>query len=112
MSGLSRNTGVDPGGSLQWPPQQRAPVIRPWLQRSFIEQAVIACRQCIVHDDLNAGSCQPPELIEIAERIQEGRGPRVSTARGGRGFREPDRLSRLEIFSDPPIESQRPVPPR
>ena len=46
-----------------------APQKSAWGQRSFIDHAVIACRECIVHHDLNADLCEPSELIEVSERI-------------------------------------------
>ena len=93
---LKRYAGIEHGRSHQSPPQQRAPIFRPRLQRVFIEQAVVARRQRVVHDDLNARLGQPSELIEIAERIQKGHGPGISAAGGIGGFGEPDRLARRE----------------
>ncbi len=49
---------------------------------SFVEQPIVARGERVVHHHLNAGLGETPELIEVAERIGEGRGPAIATACG------------------------------
>src|SRR5947209_6348103 len=77
---LNGHAGIQHAASHHFLPQNSTPVIRSGLQRLLVQQAVIARRERIVHHDLNASLGQPPKLIEISERIEEGRFPSVSAA--------------------------------
>src|SRR3954447_2059744 len=100
--------GIQHAACHQFAPQQRTPVIRSRRQSLLIQQAVVARRKRVVHHNLSAGSGQSPKLIEISERIEEGRVPSVPAARRLRRFRQPDWLSGREPISNRTVEGEDP----
>src|SRR5882757_4925461 len=73
--GCGDHVRVEYDRSHQSMPEQRSPIARPRTERPLVEQSVVACRERVVHYHLHAGPRQPPELIEIAERVEKGRIP-------------------------------------
>src|SRR5258708_1662454 len=106
---FNRDAAIEHQSSHQLSPQQRTPVIRSRIERCFVKQAVVACRERVVHNDLTPHFCQSPELIEIPERVEESRTQAVSAARRLRGFGKPDRPAGLELVTKRPIKSQRSI---
>ena len=63
-------------------PEERSPIIRPRVERLFVEQGVVAGRDRVVSNYLNALLRQPRVLVQVAERIQVSRGPGIAAATG------------------------------
>src|SRR4051794_35440429 len=102
---------VEHGRSHQAMPEQRGPIVRTWPERPFVEQAVVAGGERVVHHYLDAGSGEAAELIEIAKAVEKGRVPGIAAAGGIRGLRQPDWLARLEFVAQAAIDGKRSVGP-
>ena len=61
-------------------PDERRPVVGARLVGLFIEQAVVARREGVVHVHLHAELGQQSQLVQIAKGIQKSRGPAVASA--------------------------------
>ena len=76
---------------------------------SSFKQAVVARHERVVDDDLHVLACEPAELIEIAEAVEEGADPGIAAASGVRRFRIPERLARHGLVANAAIVSERRV---
>ena len=61
-------------------PHHVRPVVGAGLEGVLVESAVVARRQCVVHDDCHASTCQTGMLDQIAKGIEEDGVPGVAPA--------------------------------
>lgn len=65
------SAGIEDDLSHEAPPQQCRPVIGPGQPGPVIDQGIVAGGKGVMEDDRDILPCQPAQLINIAERIEE-----------------------------------------
>ena len=109
QAGAKGDACVEYRRSHQLSPQPGPPILRLWREVTLVEEAIVAGDQRVVSDHLNALPSETAELIQIAERIEERRGPGIPSAGGVGGLGEPHRLAGFELIAEGPVEPERRV---
>src|SRR5581483_4613594 len=95
---------VQHGGSHEVMPGQRCPVVGTRRIGVFVEKAVVAGGEGVVHVDLDASLREAAELVEIAEAVEKGGGPGIASTGCFAGFGDPEWLAGRELVAQLAVE--------
>src|ERR1700691_5389984 len=101
---VGRGAWIEHRGSHQAAPDDSGPVVGAWCEGRLVNECVITGGERVVDDDFHAKFCQRPELIEVAEGVDEAGGPWIAAASGFTGLSEPDRQARSEVIAECSVE--------
>ncbi|HCS42751.1 MAG TPA: hypothetical protein DIW52_07980, partial [Pseudomonas sp.] len=81
-------------GAHESTPQQGAPIAGLGLEGVFVQKPVVAGDQGIVKYHVYLLASEPPELVKVAESVEEGAPPRIAAAARVSRLGVPERLAR------------------
>src|SRR4029079_1131806 len=99
--------GFEHGGPHEPAPEQRAPIIGFGFESVFVQKAVIAGDQRVMHHHAHLLPSEPAKLIKIAEGVQEGAAPWIATACGVCRLGVPERFACHELVAHASVVGER-----